>query len=419
MHVGIVAPDLREPGGVREKALFVARSLVRHLGASVQILSLATSRGDASSILLRQPRTWRRPIVSCYTAEEFTVDHVGAVGAEIEVARYVGRRVILTLLERCDVLHVVCGTPAWAYAVSGFNGPVVVHFASFVRHERGYETPGRRSALDGWRHLMTASVGMVERAALRRADVIIPVNRTRYDEVRALVSPETPVEVVHTGVDTNRFSPGPYREDGYLLTVGRLNDPRKNTPLLLRAYAAARVRRPDLPKLVLAGVAAPDRESQELMAGLTGSVQYLGPLDRQALVETYRGASAFVLSSNEEGQGIVVVEAMASGLPTVATSCVGPSEIITDGIEGLLTPVGSVEGLADAIVRITTDSGLRRRMSEAARRRVVRDFSVERTGAHLCRVYRTAGITKHLSSSVDSQAVVRHQASFSRGYRTD
>jgi glycosyltransferase involved in cell wall biosynthesis len=327
--------------------------------------------------------------------EEFTVDHVGAVGAEIEVARYARRRAILKLVEGCDVLHVVCGTPAWAYAVGGFRGPVVVHFASFARHERRRDAPGRRSALDSWRHLMTASVGMVERAALRRADVIIPVNGTRRVEVRALVSPDTPVEVVHTGVDTECFSPGPYRDDGYLLTVGRLNDPRKNMPLLLRAYAAARSRAAGLPRLVLAGVAAPDQDSLELIPalGLADSVQYIGPQDRGALADTYRGASAFVLSSNEEGQGIVVVEAMASGLPIVATSCVGPSELITDGIEGLLTPVGSVDGLADAIVRITTDPGLRRRMSHAARCRAVREFSLETTGRQLCRIYRTAGIT--------------------------
>ena len=392
MRVGIVAPDLREPGGVREKALFVARSLKRQLGASVRLVSLATSRNDASSVVLRQPRTWRRPLVSRYEVDEFTVDHVGAVGAEIELTRYARRRRILTLVEGCDVLHVVGGTPAWANAVSGFDGPVIVHFASFARHERRHPTAGRRSALDCWRGLMTAAVGKVERAALRRADVIIPVNSTRRLEVRDLVSPKTPVEVVHTGVDTDWFAPGPYCEDGYLLTVGRLNDPRKNLPLLLQAYAAARDRASGVPILVLAGVAAPDEESRRLMSmpALSNSVRYIGPQDRRALADTYRHASAFVLSSDEEGQGIVIVEAMASGLPVVATSCVGPSEIIRNGVEGLLTPVRSVEGLADAIVRIVTDPGLRRRMSRAARSRVEQEFSLDKAGAQLCRVYRTA-----------------------------
>ena len=399
MRVAIVAPDLREPGGVREKTLFVARVLRHSLGASLRIVSLATSRGDAASVLLHQPRTWRRPRVSRYAVEELTVDHVGAVAAEIEVARYAGRRAILEMVRSCDVVHVVCGTPAWAHAVAGFNGPVIVHFASLARHERAHGASARRSILAGWRRLMTVPVGLVERAALRRADVIIPVNGTRRLEVRALARPEAPIEVVHTGVDTECFTPGPYREDGYLLSVGRLDDPRKNVPLLLRAYAAALARVPSLPRLVLAGVAAPDRASRELISalGLAARVRYVGALERRALADLYRGASAYVLSSNEEGQGIVVVEAMASGLPVVATSCVGPSELITDGVEGLLTRVGSVGDLADAIVRLNDDPSLRRRMSSAARRRAVAEFSLSSAGARLCEVYRTTGMTRGLA----------------------
>jgi glycosyltransferase involved in cell wall biosynthesis len=67
-----------------------------------------------------------------------------------------------------------------------------------------------------------------------------------------------------------------------------------------------------------------------------------------------------------------------------------------------------VEGLADAIVRISTDPGLRHRMSQAARSRAVKEFSLDSAGAQLCRVYRTAGITRHFSTRVEravSQAV--------------
>lgn len=393
MRVGLVAPDLREPGGVREKALFVARALTRHLGVSVRMIALATSRRDASSLLLHDPRTWRGPLVSRYTVDEFAVDHVGAVGAEFEVARYAGRRALLNLVAGFDILHVVCGTPAWAHAVSAFEGPVIVHFATFVRHERRQGTRG--PGLGSLQRLMTASVEMVERAALRRATAVIAVNHTRRLEAQTLARRGTPVEVVHTGVDTDWFSPTHYEDEGYLLTVGRLNDERKNLPLLLRAYAAARTRCPRLPRLVLAGVAGPDQESRTLIStlGLTGSVEYIGPQDRRALADLYRGASLFLLSSNEEGQGIVIVEAMASGLPIVATSCVGPPEMITDGVEGLLTPVGSVDALADAIARISADRERRRHMSQASRLRAVREFSLERAGARLADVYRTLGVT--------------------------
>jgi glycosyltransferase involved in cell wall biosynthesis len=395
VRIGITAPDLRDPGGVREKALFVARSLRDQLGASVTLLSLATSRSDSSSILLRQPRTWARSLVSRYTVDEFAVDHVGAVCAEIELARYARRRAILNLVAQCDALHVVCGTPALANAVGGFRGPVVVHFASFVRHEREHERRDPRSALGGWRRAMTRAVTSIERKALRRADAIIAVNRTRLVEAQAAARPDTPVEVVRTGVDTNWFSPAPYREEGYLLTVGRLSDPRKNIPLLLRAYAAARARRPTLPSLMLVGPTPPHQDTWELMSalGLADTVRYIRPQDRRRLADLYRGASMFVLSSDEEGQSIAAVEAMASGLPIVATSCVGPPEIITDGVEGLLTPVHAVDDLADAIARLSAAPARRRDMSQAARSRAVRELSLERAGARLCSVYRSHGIT--------------------------
>ena len=386
-------------------ALFVARSLRTQLRASVRLVSLATTRNDGSSIVLHQPRTWTRSLASRYRVDEFSVDHVGAVGAEIEVARYGGRRMILDTLDDCDVVHVVCGTPAWAYAVRGFNGPLIVHFASFARHERKFDMSW--SALDIWRRLMTASVTLMERVALRRADAVIALNSTRHREAQALVRPDAPVEVVHTGVDTERFSPGPYRDDGYLLHVGRLNDARKNVALLLRAYAAARTRVPMLPRLVLAGPCVPHASSWRLMAalGLTGSVQYVRPKGQAELADIYRGASAFILSSNEEGQGIVVIEALASGLPVIATSCIGPSELVTNGVEGVLTPVGSVVELADAIVRVCTHPELRRQMSHAARHRAVRDFAVDCAGAHLCGIYRAAGITAQLARRAERRAL--------------
>jgi glycosyltransferase involved in cell wall biosynthesis len=396
VRIAVAAPDLRDPGGVREKALFVARALRDQLGASVTLLSLATARSDSTGILLHQPRTWTRSLVSRYTLDEFTVDHVGAVCAEIELARYARRRAILQLLAGCDAVHVVCGTPALANAVGAFRGPVVVHFASFVTHERQHELRGPRSALGWWRRMMTNGVTRIERRALQRADAIVAVNRTRLVEAQALARPETPVDLVRTGVDTEWFSPDTYRDDGHLLTVGRLTDPRKNVPLLLRGYAAARRHRPGLPRLVLAGPVAPDRAAWGLIAalGLTDVVRYVAPQDRRGLAGLYRGASMFVLSSDEEGQSIAAVEAMASGLPVIATSCVGPPEIITDGVEGLLTPVGGLDELARAIVRLDADPARRRRMSQAARSRALREFSLEGAGERLCSVYRRHGITK-------------------------
>jgi glycosyltransferase involved in cell wall biosynthesis len=394
MRIGLVVPDLRDPGGIPAEARLVARSLRRELGADIRIVSMATSSSDASSRLLRRPGTWLRHPIGSYTHEEFTVEHVGATGADIELARYRQRRGLLDRVAGCDVLHVLSGTPAFGHAVRGFRGPLIVHFASFARHERSDPSPASASLLGSWRRLMTKGVTAIERAALRRADLIIAMNDTRRREAEAIVAGAVPVTTVHTGVDTDRFSPGPYQSDGYLLAVGRLSDPRKNIPLLLRAYAAARQQSTTLPRLVLAGFRPPSAESWQLVAelGIADYVEYRGAVEPALLNDLYRGAAAFVLSSDEEGLGIVILEAMASGLPIVATSCIGPTETVTNDSEGLLVPVGSVSHLTNALVRISADDALRRRLSQAARARAVREFALEPAAARLGAAYRDHGL---------------------------
>jgi glycosyltransferase involved in cell wall biosynthesis len=87
---------------------------------------------------------------------------------------------------------------------------------------------------------------------------------------------------------------------------------------------------------------------------------------------------------------------MASGLPVVTTACVGPQELVADGREGLLVPVRSIGPLADAMVRLSGDGTLRRRLSAAARARAVREFSLEAAGNRLCAVYHAAGLVSDL-----------------------
>ena len=401
MQIGVVVPDLRDPGGIAEEAVFVARSLRTELAAAVRIVSLATSSRDESSLLLRHPGTWTRHAAGSYRHQEFTVAHFGAFAADIELARYRRRRALLDGLADCDVVHVIGGTPAWGHAVRGFRGPLVLHFASFARHERTTHVASWRSPVDAWRSLMTTGVAVVEKAALRRADVVIAMNETRRGEAQAITGTATPVMTVHTGVDTERFRPGPYDSSGYLLTVGRLNDPRKNLPLLLRAYAEARRQSASVPRLVLVGHRGPTAESWRLVSelGLGEHVDYRGALNRDQLTAAYRGASAFVLSSDEEGLGIVILEAMASGVPVIATSCIGPTETVTDGGEGLLVPVRSVAPLAAAIARVSDDEALRRRLSQAARQRAVREFSLETAAARLGNAYRSTGLARDAAAA--------------------
>ena len=137
-------------------------------------------------------------------------------------------------------------------------------------------------------------------------------------------------------------------------------------------------------RLVLAGD-GPDREQLQRRArelGLDGRAQFLGPQPRQTVFELLRAADAALLSSSWENFPHMVVEALAVGTPVVATEIGGVPEIVRDGENGLLVPVGDAEALAAAIERYLADGELQARLRAAAPASVER-FAPEKIYARL------------------------------------
>jgi glycosyltransferase involved in cell wall biosynthesis len=223
------------------------------------------------------------------------------------------------------------------------------------------------------------------RAAFAAADRIVALSQGVADDFSARFPAEAArVAVIpNAGFDGEAVVPAaPMPRSGNgarrLITCGRLT-PQKNQALLLRALA--RVRRELDVRLGLLGEGAlrPELEKLSASLGLTGAVTFHGFQPRP---DAYvAGADAFVLSSDWEGFGNVLVEAMVLGVPVISTDCpYGPAEIITHGRDGLLVPCGSEEALAVAIVQVCTQPGLARGLGVAGARRA-QDFHPARIAA--------------------------------------
>jgi glycosyltransferase involved in cell wall biosynthesis len=142
--------------------------------------------------------------------------------------------------------------------------------------------------------------------------------------------------------------------------------PQKGFDLLLKAFAKTRQDFPQW-RLVIWGEGS-DRaelEAERDRLGLQDCVEMPGITSRPGIwVET---ADAFVLSSRYEGWGIVLLEAMAAGIPVLSFDCQwGPREMVDDGRDGLLVENGSVDALAAGLIRLLGDEELRARLGKAA-----------------------------------------------------
>lgn len=190
------------------------------------------------------------------------------------------------------------------------------------------------------------------------------------------VFPTSNTRTIHNGIDTDKFAPGdvrkPYVGPFRWLAVGRLVE-QKDYPTLISALGKL-----TNSQLLIAGKGPllGTLQRQVKLAGLEARVQFLGIQNN--IDKLYRQVDGFVLSSEWEGYGLVVAEAMASELPVVATDSGGPGEIIgTEGINGLLAPIKDPDALAQAMILVESMSPIERQnLGRAARQRIKDKFSL-------------------------------------------
>jgi glycosyltransferase involved in cell wall biosynthesis len=304
--------------------------------------------------------------------------------------RYAQRRELDDVLNGYDAVIGVFGTPAQCLMLRSVRVPAIAKVATLIALERRQLI----SSLKGVRRLVAKAnlhiTAKLDEKGLQTPDRLMVINEWMFNYCRERVGSK--VELAPPGVDTDFYIPLRSSADSlsneasksadsapYFLFVGRLGDPRKDIQSLLRAYKIAVNAHGVTQKLILAGRGDIRPDDYRLISdlGIHEQVEVISDVSAGALLELYQRADLFVLSSAEEGLGIVLLEAMSCGVPVVSSATEGARYAIGDEEVGELIELGPgfVEALASALSHWSNDENARSRAGVKARQRAVEKFS--------------------------------------------
>ena len=282
-----------------------------------------------------------------------------------------------------DLVHTHCSVPGivgrLAARIAGV--PVIMHTVHGFAFHDGSRGPGAAAAI------------AVERLVGRITDVMLSQNHEDIDRaIRHRIVPERQLEWVGNGIALENFLAAPPREEAtrpVVITCVARMEPVKNHTLLIEA--AAKLHRSGRRfELWLVGGGEGRARCERLVAdlGLAGVVRFLGYRDDiPALLER---SDIGALTSLKEGIPRAAVEAMASGLPMVATRVTGTREVVRDGDTGFLVDVDDTAGFAAALARLVDDPSLRARMGARGREVARAEYDEAIIVDRLERIYRAS-----------------------------
>lgn len=280
-----------------------------------------------------------------------------------------------------DIVHLHGTRAAFFAGMSLLRTPSVytVHGLSYRKPTRGFSLRASEAA---------------EAVACRRADWVITVSRADKDDLVARrFMPEHRVTHIPNAMDLTRFAAAPTHDEAkraldiaperfVIATVSRLV-PQKALADAIEAIAKLR----DVTFVVIGD--GPERaELRARAAGQGVTAMFMG--DRDDVPRLLAAADVFLLSSKWEGEPIALLEALAMGLPCVATNTDGAREILEDSGAGLLVPIGDVRALANALDQLRKEPEVRQGMAAVARD-VVRHRGFKENAQRVVDVYRAVG----------------------------
>ncbi len=227
----------------------------------------------------------------------------------------------------------------------------------------------RRGPYGLYQRLYTALNARLERRAFRQAGTVVAVSERVKSELTAIGVPAERVQVIINGVDSTEFAPGPASREALGLTggvplalfAGDIRTPRKNLDTTLKALVSV----PDLHLAVAGNIAGSPYPALCTRLGLDNRVHFLG--FRRDMAALMQASDLFVFPSRYEACSLVLLEALASGLPVITAETAGGAEVVTPDCGIVLPDPDDVSALAAAMSALTLSAEQRQQMSRAAR----------------------------------------------------
>ena len=240
----------------------------------------------------------------------------------------------------------------------------------------------------------------LEGETAKNATIIVTISNYSLEKIQKYYDIEqSKVRIVPNGVDLEKFKPMDNKavrqqfglgNEPCVLFVGSLI-PRKGLPFLVEAAKKVVKDRADTKFLIVGDGPLKRQMSNSLeTANLSGNFKFLGNLNDDLIPKVYNCADLFVLPSIQEGQGIVLLEAQASGKPLVAFDVGGVNEAVQNQETGLLVEGGNIEALADALLKLLTDKTLMEKMGSNGRKFVSENYTWDICAQKMLKVYHEA-----------------------------
>ena len=360
-------------GGGGQAAFNISRELVR-MGLDVFVLTSkfngAKDRETIDGIKVMRVPVARRRISFTSTPEMLTFI-LSAFPTLVNVLRK----------KRIDIIHTFFGLPS---GVLSFLAKKIFAVPYIIRMG-GSDVPGFNP------YRLKVSLKAFTPFLLRiwqDAAILIAVSHG-LRSLALKADPGANILVIPNGVDTQKFRPVPIlnRMENNILFVGRLASQRKGVQFLLQAVR--KLNEENLPcRLTVIGTGPHKPRLEKMTRDLNlKNVKFLGYVPNERLPTYYNEADVFALPSSSEGMSNVILEAMACGLPVVATNVGGNPELVDDGKTGLLVPPENADALYDAFLQLLLGKEKGKKMGMLGRKKIKHFFTWNRIAMEYLQLY--------------------------------